>query len=188
MTCRVLVDANVLVSRTAMDWLHFLREFNEGMFQLHITHDIQAEALHALRRIHPQRSGGAITDRVEKNTGLVDEVVQDFPGDLPFTGADDHDHHVHAAAVAARADLVLTFNAPDDITTTPDDEHYDVIAPDDFFVFVTDSNPRCLLPIVKLHFDYWSNRPSHAQLDDALLKAGCPAFARRVRTTLGQLA
>lgn len=188
MTRRVLVDANVLVSRTTMDWLHFLREFNEGMFQLHITHDIQAEAIHALRRRHPKRPGGAIADRLKKISMIVDEVVEDFPGELPFTGADADDYHVHAAAVAGRADLVLTSNSPNDITTTPDDEHYDIITPDDFFILVTDSNPRCLLPIVKAQFAYWSKKPGHAQLDEALTKAGCSAFAQRVRATLGLLA
>ena len=185
---RVLVDANVLVSRTTLDWLHFLREYNEGMFQLHITDDIQAEAIHALRRNHPRADGGVIRDRVEKISGIMDEVLPDFPGTLRFTGKDEHDYHVHAAAVEGRADLVLTYNAPSDITTTPDDEHYDGISPDDFFVLVTDSNPRCLLPIVKTQFDYWSTRSGHAQLDDALRKAGCPEFAARVRSALGRLA
>ncbi|OFR89564.1 hypothetical protein HMPREF2863_08405 [Micrococcus sp. HMSC067E09] len=188
MTRRVLVDANVLVSRTTLDWLHFLRESNEGMFQLHVTHDIQAEAIHALRRSHPRKEGGAIRDRVEKISGMMDEVLADFSGVLDFTGTDEHDYHVHAAAVAGRADLVLTYNAPSDITTTPDLEHYDVISPDDFFILVTDSNPHCLLPLVKIQFDYWSKKPGHAQLDDALRKAGCPEFAQRVRQTLGRLA
>ncbi|MFB1427003.1 MAG: hypothetical protein DI613_17740 [Kocuria rhizophila] len=188
MTRRVLVDANVLVSRTTLDWLHFLREFNEGMFQLHITQDIQAEAIRALRRIHPRREGGAIRDRVEKISEVMDEMVDDFPGTLPFTGEDEGDYHVHAAAVAGRADLVLTFNAATDLTTTPDEEHYDVITPDDFFVLVTDSNPRCLLPIVRAQFRYWSTKPGHAQLDEALHRAGCPEFAQRVRQALGRLA
>ncbi len=188
MTRRVLVDANVLVSRTTLDWLHFLRESNEGMFQLYLTPDIQAEAVHALRRRHPRRDGGAIWDRVEKITGVMDEVLSDFPGTLAFTGEDKHDYHVHAAAVTGRADLVLTDNSPADITTTPDDEHYDVISPDDFFILTTDSNPHCLLPIVKTQFRYWSQKPGHAQLDDALRRAGCPEFAQRVRWALVQLA
>ncbi|MDO5633478.1 MAG: helix-turn-helix domain-containing protein [Micrococcus sp.] len=130
----------------------------------------------------------AIRDRVEKLTHVMDEVIGDLTGDLPFSGTDAHDYPVHAAAVAGRADRVLTEYRATNFTTTPNEEYYEVIKPDDFFMLVTDSNPDCLLPITKIQFDYWSSRARGAQLDEALRQAQCPQFAGRVLDALRRLA
>lgn len=119
---RVFVDANVLASRTCRDWLFLLREENDGMYQLHVTPDVLAETVRVMRRNNPRLPGGVVTDLLAKVERCVDEVVADFPPDVPFSGADAGDYHVHAAAVASRADLILTFDDPVDITRHPDSE------------------------------------------------------------------
>lgn len=63
---------------------------------------------------------------------FVDEVLDTFPHDLTFTGTDEGDYHIHAAATHCQADLLLTDDDPRDITTT-ENVHYDIICPDDFF-------------------------------------------------------
>ncbi|MGO1274492.1 hypothetical protein [Corynebacterium variabile] len=80
MTQRILVDANVIVSKTQFDWLFHLRQLNPGMFQIHSTYDIFAEALKALRRDIPSLPGRVIAQRVEMIQDCVDEVLQDFSG------------------------------------------------------------------------------------------------------------
>lgn len=187
MTQRVFVDANIFVSRTIMDWLFHLRNLNEGMFQLHATEDVFVEALHATRKRNHRAPGNLLEDRMKKIRACVDEVLPTFPGDLAFTGADKHDYHVHAAAIASGADVILTQNDPADITQTPDDEPYEIYTADDFFVLVVQSNPGCLLPCTAGQFEYWGARGG-GQLDDRLTKAGCPQFADQVRRALRQLA
>lgn len=185
---RVFVDANVFFSKTLMDWLFHLRTSNEGMFQTHSTEDVFAEVLYNMRRRHPQAPGHKTRRRLELMRECVDEVLGDFSAATEFTGKDADDYHIHAAATASRADLVLTANGPEDITENPDLEPYEIIAPDDFFMLVTDSSPVCLLPIVREQLEYWQSHPTHKQLDDALHRAECPRFAGRVRNTLQLLA
>lgn len=177
MGTRVLVDANVFVSRTRLDWLHFLRESAASAFSTFTTHDIQAEAIHALRRLHPRVDGAVIARRVEMMALTLDEVLDHFPGDLPFTGRDEADYHMHAAAVAGRADIVLTDNDPHDFTARPAAEPYEVLTADAFFLSVAAADPACLPAIVREQLAYWTRRRDYVPLDVALHRSGCPGFA-----------
>ncbi|RRD29306.1 PIN domain-containing protein [Actinomyces bowdenii] len=188
MTQRVLVDANVLFSKTTMDWLFLLRMHNAGMFSLYATEDIIAEVLANMRKKNPTAPGHLTSHRAELIRNTLDEVLRDFPSDIPFTGADPADYHVHAAATNGRADLLLTSNKPEDFTAHPDGEAYSIICPDEFFLLISESNPSCLMPIIEEQMDYWSSKQEHLQLDDALMGAQCPAFSLRVREELQKLA
>ena len=75
MTQRVLVDANVLASRILTDWLFHLRKCNRGMFSILWTRDIQAEAIRAMRKKHPEWSGSAIERRFKMMEALIDDTV-----------------------------------------------------------------------------------------------------------------
>lgn len=185
---RVFVDANIFFSKTLLDWMFHLRQANEGMFQLHSTEDVFAEVLANMRKEQPEAPGHRTRHRLELIRACVDEVVQDFPGNVEFTGEDPNDYHVHAAALAARSDLVVTSDRPTGITTTPDSQPYEVISPDDFFMLVVDSAPSCLRPIVRDQFEYWKSKPKFRQLDEALDRAGCQQFAPRVREALSNIA
>lgn len=186
MTQRVFVDASIFVSRTILDWLFHLRRLNEGMFQLHATEDVFVEALHATRKRNPRAPGSLLSDRMEKIRACVDEVLPTFPGTLEFTGSDEGDYHVHAAAISSRADIIPTQNDAHDITTTPDSEPYEIYTADDFFMLIVQSNPSCLLTCTKGQLTYWSRR-GNPQLDDHLTKADCPKFADAVREALRTL-
>lgn len=193
MTQRVLVDSNVLFSKTLLDWLFHLRTHNEGLFQLYATEDILAEVLSNMREKHPGAPGHLTRRRLELMRTALDEILPDYPGDdTPggggFTGRDPHDFHVHSAATAGRASLLLTVNDPRDFTQSPDNEPYEVIHPDAFFCMVANSNPNCLMPITRAQLDYWNARGHNRQLDDALRAAACPTFADGVRRTIKRLA
>lgn len=187
MTQRVFVDANIFVSLTIMDWLFHLREYNDGMFQLHATNDVFVEALHATRKRHPRAPGNLLSDRMKKIEACVDEVLPNFSGALPFTGSDKHDYHVHAAAISSRADIILTQNDPADITTDPDAEPYEIYTADAFFQLVVRSDPSSLLACTRGQLNYWGGR-GDGQLDDHLVRAGCPQFAASVKRALRELA
>lgn len=192
MTQRVFVDANVLFSKTRMDWLFLLRLRNEGMFQVHATEDVLAETIANMRERHPTYDGSYTRHRLELIRKNLDEVIEDYPangaeGSVPFTGSDPHDYHVHAAASAGRADIILTCNKPDDITQNPENESYEIMHPDDFYCLVVTSNPHCLIPIIKEQLAYWSKHNSRRQLDD-MLRPECPSFADCVRDGLRTIA
>jgi predicted nucleic acid-binding protein len=182
MSKRVFVDANVLVSRTLRDWLCLLRAEIPSMFQLHTTEDVLAETIATLRAPHPSRDGGATTRLRAAILGSIDELVPDFPGDVPWHGGDPKDQHVHAAAVASHAEVLLTedrgFHDLDDLP-------YEVLRCDDFFVLVDDVASWHVRSTVRRMNRYWSARSvPHPGLTAALSRAGCPEFARRVDSHL----
>ncbi|WP_094764312.1 PIN domain-containing protein [Luteococcus japonicus] len=193
MTQRVFVDANVLFSKTLMDWLFLLHQANGNMFQVHTTEDVLAETIANMRKRKPGAPGYATSRRLELIRDSLTEVIRDYPGQgdpkaPKFSGTDKDDYHVHAGACAGGANIILTCNAASDITTTPDEESHEVMQPDDFFCLVTKSNPSCLAPVVQYQLAYWTKRPSRLQLDDALRNSNCSAFADEVRKALCQIA
>jgi predicted nucleic acid-binding protein len=179
---RVFVDANVLYSRTLRDWLFLLRRETGGMFQIHTTEDVLAETAYRLRRSNPTMPGGVITDLRAKITSSIDELVGDFDATIPYTGADPDDRHVHAAAVASRADILLT---EDGGFTGSDDDPYEVFSCDEFFLLVDDSAGWLVQNVTADQNAYWAARTGPRKtLAGALQDAGCPLFAQRVEAHL----
>ncbi|WP_018297301.1 hypothetical protein [Corynebacterium lubricantis] len=188
MTQKVLVDANVLASRTVLDWLFHLKQQNKEMYSLLATDDILAETIRVSRRCNPKAPSSTITKRIEMVKAVMDDSELTFPGDLEFTGNDKHDYHVHAAASSNNVHMLLTFNDAKDFTKYPDDETYEVYHPDEFFDLVISSNPACLGPAVQNQFEYWGRRKNPKKIDQALKDAGCPEFVCTVKQELSELA
>lgn len=82
------------------------------MFQLHSTRDFLSEVIANLRKNNSNAPGHLTANVAEKIEQNLDEVVRDFPGGAPFDGCDKDDYHVHAAAVASPADIILTTDDP----------------------------------------------------------------------------
>ncbi|WP_260852614.1 PIN domain-containing protein [Curtobacterium pusillum] len=184
---RVFVDANVFCSRTLRDWTCLLRLRTDGMFQLHTTEDVLAETVRTLRRKHPELPGGAVTRLRAAVLGAIDELVEEFDATLAYTGPDPDDRHVHAAAEACRAHVLLT---EDQGFTHTDAANYEVYRCDDFFLLVDDSAPGAVRDVVRQQTQYWAARPvaTRRGLAEALRDAGCPQFAARVESHLRVLA
>lgn len=144
--------------------------------------------LHHLRKRSPKAGSDLLDAHLKQIAILIDEVVEVFPGHAPFTGRDKGDYHVHAAAIACQADVLLTNNSPVDFTDNEDAEPYEIYTADDFFLLVADSNPASILRVTKEQFEYWGNKPGSRPLNKALIAAGCPQFAARVRENLRKIA
>ncbi|WP_026455043.1 PIN domain-containing protein [Saccharomonospora iraqiensis] len=184
MTLRVLVDANVLFSRTLRDWLALIYLSPRGqLYTVHWTEDILAEVLYRLRRRHPDWNGqktNAIRRRIAET--FEGGRVEDFVVDGSFQGSDPDDRHVHAAALACAADIVLTgddgfVGEGVDADLLP----YEVLSPDAFFVLADDSAPEIVAEVTRDQTRYWYGRHGRAPLAQQLEAAGCPEFARRVQ-------
>ncbi|MGB4767650.1 MAG: PIN domain-containing protein [Candidatus Saccharimonas sp.] len=181
MSTRVLVDANVLFSRTLRDWLCLLYLESDTFFSVYWTEDIVAEVIYRLRRQHPDWPG-------HKVVGIRDKIcetfeggrVDDFVPDGSFPGTDANDAHVHAAAIACSATILLTgdagFSAPGVAENLP----YEVYSPDEFFVLVDDSSPEKVIAVTETQQSYWLQRHDRCNLPRKLTAAGCPNFAERV--------
>ena len=184
---RVFVDANVFCSRTLRDWTCLLRLHTDGMFQLHTTEDVLAETTHTLRRLHPDRPGSAVSRLRAAILDSIDELVDDFDATVEYHGTDPDDRHVHAAAIACGAHVLLT---QDRGLRTTDAAMYEVYRCDEFFSLVDDSAPWIVRDVVREQARYWSSRPRGARksLPGALRDADCPTFAGRVERHLRFLA
>lgn len=184
MTQRVFVDANVLFSRTLTDWLLISRSFSDGgMFQIHTSLDVIHEMGARLRDNHPEWAGVTISKKVEKIQEIFDEIVKDFPGGKVEGIDDEGDWHVHHAAEACRAHILLT----DDKGFESDDTHYEVYTCDDFFVELEKSDPDLVQRVLDFQLKYWAKREGK-QLPDALRAAECPKFAEVILGRIKKLA
>ena len=183
---RVFVDANVLVSRTQRDWLFQLRLHTEGMFQVHTTEDVLAEALSSLRNLKRDMPGGRVTNLARALRANLDELVDEFDTSIPYAGADPDDLHVHAAAVACKADILLT---GDKGFAPSDDDPYEVYTCDEFFNLVDDSAPWMVQRTVHSVNQYWATQPAgrRKSIVRALEDADCLEFAGRVNQHLRAL-
>jgi predicted nucleic acid-binding protein len=181
---RVLVDANVLYSRTLRDWLALISlSLDDEPYRVYWTEDILAETLYRLRRKHPGWDGRKIADVRDKiERAFEGGRVEDFVVDTTFPGRDADDAHVHAAALACDADILLTadngFVGGD---VDPDSLPYEVFTPDEFFVHVDDTAPVHVETATANQTRYWRRRSGRAPLGEQLARAGCPRFAERVR-------
>ncbi|MGW4088462.1 PIN domain-containing protein [Nocardia sp. NPDC004750] len=182
----VLVDANVLYSRTLRDWLAllYLQPGNE-MFEVMWTDDIMAEFHYHLRKKNPlldDAQVGGIRRRLEHTfkTGRITGYTIDKSVTYPDVG----DAHVHCAAVHAAIDILLTNN--DKHFTQMDELPYEIYTADEFFELVDDSAPRIVRAVTAKQLVYYvrNSDTSSAGLPERLKAAGAPAFAERVRKHL----
>lgn len=181
----VFVDANVWYSRTLRDWLGLLYTTGDSApFQVRWTEDVLAELLVNLRRKHPEWDGGRISGTRDRITDTFEGGrVEQFVLDGSYRGKDPLDEHVHAAALACNADVLLTCNTADfrwDENNSP----YDLMSPDEFFVWVDDVVPMVVSAAVVRSCGYWMHRSGEADLPHRLKASGCPDFAERVRMHL----
>ncbi|WP_239068831.1 PIN domain-containing protein [Cellulomonas pakistanensis] len=146
-TLRVLADANVLYSRTLRDWLVLIQLQAEAPpYRTYWTEDIVAEVLYRQRRAHPEWDGRRIALVRDRICGSLEGGrIEDFAVDGEFPG-DRHDQHVHAAAVAAGMDVVLTSDSGFSAPAVRAISTYEVCAPDAFFVRVDAAAPDLVQP------------------------------------------
>ena len=173
----LFVDANVLYSRTLRDWLFLLRFADPDRLTVFTSEDVLAETVYRYRRNHPDAPGRLIAAIRSTIVNSLSDIVTDYQIDGSFLGGDIDDRHVHAAALACGADVLLT----DDQGFVGHRHGYDVVRPDPFFVAVDDSDPALVSRVTAQQVDYWTSRRGTSRLPEALEAAGCPQFAERVQ-------
>jgi len=186
LTTTVLVDANVLYSKTLRDWLALCYLQQDGWFEVKWTEDILAEVLYHLRKDNPTFSDHQIG-------GVRDKIIRTFP-DGRITGykidtnvpyPDIFDAHVHAAATHGEVDFVLTLDRGfTKLGSLLDELSYELHSPDSFFCLLDDSSPFSIQQVTQLQLDYWVTKGKPFNLCTQLENAGAPQFAERVRTHL----
>ena len=186
LTTTVLVDANVLYSRTLRDWLGLCYLQQDGWFEVKWTEDIMAEVLYHLRKDHPTFSDyqiGGVRDKIVRTypagriTGYEIDAVLQYP--------DIFDAHVHAAAIHGEVDFVLTIDRGfAELGDLLDGLPYELHSPNSFFCLLDDSSPLSIQRVTQQQLDYWAAKAKPFNLCKQLGDAGAPLFAERVRRHL----
>ena len=187
---RVLVDADVLFSRTLRDWI--LKSSHPiqlaSPFEVFWTEDILAETIARIRDKRPDLPSGALetfTDRFREV--WPNNRIQNFEAARSsFLGSDEDDLHVHSAAVAGTVDIVVTNDrygliAPDIDEASTDALPYEVHSADEFLCSLHQQAPQVVAQVAKSETLYWFDRNGEANICFSLKGAGAPDFAERVR-------
>lgn len=177
----VLIDSNVLYSRTLRDWVALLHSKSKGsVFRARYTEDIMAEVIYNLRRDHPTWPGQILLKIRQRIEGAFEGcLVEKYEIDPDFHGKDPNDAHVHSAALACGAHMLLTDNGKDFLPsgTDPDALAYEVWTPDDFLMLVNETAPELVREVTALQLAHFMEDGDEVDLPGALRKAGAPNFA-----------
>ncbi len=181
MTTRVLVDANVLHSRTLRDWLFLLRNATGGgMFTVTATEDILTEVVASYRRRYPAATGAQTRNLRVNLEQQLDDLFSAYEPAEHASNGDPRDAHVRAAATASGVSMLLSDDK--NVVADRDDPSlgYEVITSDEFFVLVDDSAAKHVRQVARDQYAYWANRVEFVDLPGHLRDAGCDVFAARV--------
>ncbi len=170
-----VLDANVLYPFTLRDTL--LRAAAAGLFQVRWSDKILDEATHNLVADHVVTEQQATRLRAAMTAAFPDARVIGFDKLVATMRNDPKDRHVAAAAVKAKAQVVVTLNVRD-FRRLPDG--INAQTPDQFLVSLFNGQPRLLIDIVHEQSVALRRPPrSFAEVVSALARV-VPVFAGRV--------
>lgn len=108
-----LADANILVSRTLRDY--FVYAAKSGALQIHWSPMILEETSRNLvaKFGHTVEDADVLVDRLSLYPQALVETRKRDETTVADVAMDDRDRHVLAAALSAKADVLLTDNTPD---------------------------------------------------------------------------
>ena len=179
----VLADANVLYSAPIRDLL--MEIATRRGIQLHWTDIIQDEWARALAKNRPDLEPGAIArTRAKMAEALPDARVVGFEGLIDGLNLPDpKDRHVLAAAIAAGASIILTFNMAD-FPPQGRDAGPVAVHPDNFLRLLALAAPAVVLAAAH---EIMQRRKSEApHYVETLAKAGLPRFAEELAGLLAE--
>ena len=164
---RVFVDADVLATRTPFCWLAMLRDETDGAFRLYTSAGELAVASQKWRTSHPGADDTAAARREHLLRAVLDEVT--------------------GPAAAEGGVRLAPEPRPED-----DDALDEVCTPDEFLCLIDDESGLSVRALThRRQEDIGRRRAAGLPADslaDALVAAGCTAFAERVTAHLRALA
>ncbi len=144
-----------------------LRAAAAGFFQLRWTAQILEEMTRSLER-HPKRpmpTDKAARLRAAMEKAFDDADVTDYARYIPVMQNEPDDRHVAAAAVAASAQVIVTFNLKH---FSPLPNGIEARAPDDFLCVLFEQNPAAFLAVMRVQAAEFKEPPLNT-LDGLLL-------------------
>ena len=178
----VVYDANVLYPSTLRDLL--IRVAQAGLVQAKWTDRILDEVFDALRENRPDLE----PQNLARTRGLMNSAVRDclVSGYEPLIESvqlpDPDDRHVLAAAIKARAQLIVTNNLKDFPSVTLEAWDMEAKSPDDFILDQIDLNREAVHSAVQRIADSRAKPPATPRF--SIFRPGVKPWASQSRPTL----
>jgi predicted nucleic acid-binding protein len=169
-----VLDANVLYPAPSRDLL--IQMSFDGLFQARWTMEIEHEWKRNLLANRPDLAAQIDRTQAVMRRAIPDAIVMGHTVRIPgLSLPDPDDRHVLAAAIAAAADAIVTFNLRDFPAAILTGHGIEALHPDDFLMGFAAAMPRQVLTAVRSCLTRLSNPPI---APDAYLAA-----LRRLRLT-----
>ncbi len=179
---RAVLDSNVIFSRVLHEFLGRLA-LEARLLDIVYSDELLAETKRVLMRDKPvgepiaERWISYLRDAFPNGATSITNIPAAV--DLASLTSDPDDEHVCALAIAAEANLLITFDTAFDHEALLA-HGVRVVEPDAVLAPAYDEQPDLLLAILERQAAAWGGR-SLSELLDALERAGVPGFARNVR-------
>lgn len=187
----VLLDTNILMSKTLRDWVLLLaQESNYKFFTPYVSTGIMDEFGYHARRRNPMINDAAIQTWKHQITDSCVSIIKDFPVSKPKGYPDTNDLHVHAAAQhGGMHALVTNDHELLDYASTEeaqDIQNYETLSADDFLMQLTKYAHPSLFAQVYLVQESYARSKGFTEIDipRSLERAGAGQFARYLRTVV----
>lgn len=187
----VLLDTNILMSKTLRDWIFLLaQESDYRLFTPYVSTGIMDEYGYHTRQRNPTINDAVIQTWKHQITDSCLSIIKNFPVDKPKEYPDTHDLHVHAAAqhggmhaLVTNDHELLDYASTDE---AQDIQNYETLSADDFLMQLTKYAHPSLFAQVYLVQESYARSKDHTEIDipRALERAGAGQFARYLRTVV----
>lgn len=177
----VILDACVLYPASLRDFL--LRLVEAGVFRGHMSKDILDECFRSVERDRPELGPKLRRTREILEVAFADLLVEGYEHlidglDLP----DPNDRHVLAAAIAAEATLIVTFNLKDFPAERLAPRGVAAVHPNAFVLACIEAMPEAVVEVVRKQAAGLRNPPTTvADLLDRLAEQGLPGVVAAIR-------
>lgn len=177
-----VLDANVLHSHPLTSLLLELAEVR--LFRPAWSADIHAEWMRSVQKARPDIAPALLERRrAAMDAALPDACIGGYQRLIPaLTLPDPDDRHVLAAAIRAKAQVIVTFNERDFPASELDAYGIAVQHPDAFLCYLIDRNPTAVRARVQAMLAGWKRPPNTAaHLIGFLERCGLPETAAALR-------
>ena len=183
-TYRVLLDANILMSKTLRDWILKSAFYSQGRFQVLISQGILDEWGNHTRNNNPTLDDGVIEKwrrQIIESCGGNDCILRGFPVPEVPNYPDPEDLHVHAAAIAGDVDALATNDKAliaYGRSEAGENLGYDIMSADNILMQLVDfTTPDFWVQLYLSEVRYWLDHQGNVDLISQLRQSQAEKFA-----------
>jgi len=177
------LDACVLYPASVRDTLLSLAD--QGLYRPKWSRKIQEEWKRNLSEARPDIPEAVLDSTIlQMDKAFPDADIENFEEIVPgLSLPDPNDHHVLAASIVGKVDVIVTYNTKDFPQSYVSKYHIEVVDPDTFIVNLIDLNPELALRAIQKQSERLKDPPKTvSEVIDTLEVNGLVKTAAKFRT------